>query len=199
MVGSLHQTRRVGILALQGAVAPHATKLRALGVEPAEVRRKEDLQDLSGIILPGGESTTMLHLLHLNSLWEPLKEFISVKPTWGVCAGAILLAKKVSAPGQASFERLSIEVERNGYGRQRESFIGQVQPTALWEGGEDLEAVFIRAPRIREVGANIRTLFMYKGEPVMVEEGLCLASTFHPELTASSRLHEYFLARCSLS
>ena len=187
---------KVGILALQGAVEPHVEKLKCLNVIPVEVRTPAELEGLSGIILPGGESTTMLHLLGLNGLWEPLKKFVHEKPAWGVCAGAILLAKTVSQPAQPSLGAINIEVNRNAFGRQRESFVSILTPTENWADREPVEGVFIRAPRITAVLGGVRVLLSYKDEPVMVEEGRCMASTFHPELTASNKIHEYFLKKC---
>lgn len=189
---------RIGVLALQGAVAPHQEKLAALGAVPVEVRTPQELEGLSGIILPGGESTTMIHLLKLNRLWEPLRAFASSHPTWGVCAGAILLAKDVTGPKQESLGLLDIEVARNAFGRQVDSFIDRLTPAAAWHGGA-VEGVFIRAPRITRVGSATRTLFTWKDEPVMVEDRNLLAATFHPELSAGTALHEYFLAKCRLS
>ncbi len=188
---------KIGILALQGAVEPHELKLKQLGVEVCKVRRPEQLVGLSGIILPGGESSTMLHLLKLNQLWEPLSEFISQKPTWGICAGAILLAKHVSHPEQASFQAIDINVERNAYGRQNESFISEVLPTEDWYNDKPVEGVFIRAPKILNVNSPAKTLLTFNNEPVMVEENNILASTFHPELTESNQIHQYFVQKCA--
>lgn len=190
---------KVGVLALQGAVSPHKEKLKSLGAIPVEVRLPSDLVGLSGIILPGGESTTMLHLLKLNRLWEPLKGFVETMPSWGACAGAILLAKEVTSPSQASFGVLSVTVERNAYGRQIDSFIGDLQVTAEGKerlGASTIEGVFIRAPRFTKVGPSVVTLVTRGDESVMVEEGRCLASTFHPELSEANLIHEYFLKKC---
>ena len=184
---------KIGILALQGAVQPHAEKLIALGVQVIEVRFTRDLIDLKGIILPGGESSSMIHLLKLNQLWEPLKEYVRTRPTWGVCAGSILLAKTVTHPIQASLEAMDIEVERNAYGRQNESFIGSLTPSMHWKADQPFEGVFIRAPRIKRVNIDVQVIFEFKGEPVMVRQKHLLASTFHPELTDSTQVHEFFL------
>lgn len=188
---------KIGILALQGAVEPHELKLKQLGVDVCKVRRAEHLSLLSGIILPGGESSTMLHLLQLNQLWSPLKEFISQKPAWGICAGTILLANHVSHPEQPSFHAIHISVERNAYGRQNESFVSDVLPTENWYNDKPVEGVFIRAPKILEVKAPAKVLLTFKNEPVMVEERNVLVSTFHPELTDSNQIHQYFLQKCS--
>jgi 5'-phosphate synthase pdxT subunit len=151
---------------------------------------------LDGIILPGGESTTMIHLLRLNHLWEPLDEFVRGQPAWGVCAGAILLAREVRSPAQASLAAIEISVERNAYGRQLQSFVGKLETTGNWADGAPVEGVFIRAPRIVSVGGAARVLLRHAGEPVMVEQGKTLASTFHPELTGSTKVHEYFVRKC---
>jgi 5'-phosphate synthase pdxT subunit len=191
---------KVGILALQGAVQPHEEKLKKLGVESVQVRYPEQLADLDGILLPGGESTTMIHLLKLNQLWNPLKEFVQTKPTWGICAGAILLAETVTHPAQESLAAIKITVERNAYGRQNESFIDVLVPTSEWKkfstATQPLEGVFIRAPKIKNLTADIKVIFEHAHEPVMVQKGKCLASTFHPELTDSTLVHEYFLSLC---
>ena len=183
---------KVGILALQGAVKPHAEKLSELGITPIEVRTPSDLNDLSGIILPGGESSAMIHLLKLNRLWEPLSEFARYKPTWGVCAGSILLAKSVTNPLQESLALMDIEVIRNGYGRQNESFVDEISATKAWKGNSTFEGIFIRAPRITTLSQDVQVLFLHKNEPVMVQQGHLMASTFHPELTSSTELHQYF-------
>lgn len=185
---------RIGILSLQGAVEPHAIKLQLLGAETVNVRRAAHLEGLDGIILPGGESTTMLHLLHLNELWEPLLTFTRTRPTWGVCAGSILLAKRVTNPVQESLGVLDIEVERNAYGRQINSFIAPLKAVG---DAPEIEGVFIRAPRIRAVFGDTKVLYHYENEPVMVEERHLLASTFHPELSQGTRAHEYFLRKCN--
>lgn len=188
---------KIGILALQGAVTPHAEKLAELGAEPVEVRTPADLVGLRGIILPGGESSSMIKLLKLNRLWEPLAEFAAHHPTWGVCAGAILLASEVSHPVQESLAKLDIAVSRNAFGRQNESFIDQLEPTNDWLDDESLEGVFIRAPRITKVTGGAKTLLAWRAEPVMVEQGHLMASTFHPELSAGTKIHAYFLKKCA--
>lgn len=186
---------KVGVLALQGAVEPHARHLERIGASVVRVRKPEHLEGLAGIILPGGESTTMIHLLHLNRLWEPLRQFVHTKPAWGVCAGAILLARKVTHPEQEALGAVDIDVARNAYGRQTESFCTALTPTAAWES-QPIEGVFIRAPRITRVGQGVRVLMTHQNEPVMVAEGSRLVSTFHPELTESLTVHHYFLTQC---
>jgi len=186
----------IGILALQGAVEPHAVKLDSLGVKTRPVKKIDDLDGLSGLILPGGESSTMIHLLKLHGLWGNLEDFARRKPVWGLCAGAILLAKKVSSPAQESLGALDISVTRNAYGRQTESFVDSLVPMNPLKNLEPCEGVFIRAPRIEQVGQKVEILYEWSHEPVMVQQGFTLASTFHPELTESNQLHKYFLSLC---
>ncbi len=186
---------RIGILALQGAVEPHAEKLRSRGAEVVEVRLTRDLADIAGIILPGGESTAMIKILHKNKLWEDLKAFTATRPSWGVCAGAILLARKVTSPEQASLDAIDVEIERNAFGRQKDSFIGDLVSTPSWPK-EPVSGVFIRAPRIRATGPDVQVLLKWGDEPVMVRSGKTLLSTFHPELTDGTQVHDYFLSFC---
>ena len=186
---------QVGVLALQGAVTQHEAILSRFGLVGVPVRRSQDLSGLSGIIIPGGESTTMLKLLKSNELWDPLAEFIGTRPTWGICAGAILLAKKVTRPVQPSFEAIDIEVERNAYGRQVDSFVSALEPTEMWPEKGSVEGVFIRAPKIATLGRSVRVLLKCRGEPVIVEEENVMVSTFHPELSDSSSVHRYFLKK----
>jgi 5'-phosphate synthase pdxT subunit len=153
---------------------------------------------LDGLVIPGGESTTMLKLLNYENMMEPLRAFGRSKPIFGTCAGAILLANEVSNPAQESLGLMDISVERNAYGRQVDSRVTVIQPTAEFSestGGGDLEAVFIRAPIIRKVGQDAKVLAEYAGDPVLVEEGRHLVATFHPELTSDHRVHDYFLKK----
>ena len=188
--------KKVGVLSLQGDFAAHGAALARAGAEPVFVREPEQLADLDGLILPGGESTTMLKLLRSERLFEPLAEFGRRKPVFGTCAGAILLANEVSNPEQESLGLFDISVERNAYGRQVDSRIAEIDPEPEFaertEAGK-LEAVFIRAPVIRRVGANVRVLAWYGGDPVLVEQGRSLVATFHPELTSDLRVHSLFL------
>ena len=186
---------KVGILALQGAVEPHARHLEQLGAEVVRVRKPNHLLGLSGVILPGGESSAMIHLLKLNQLWEPLRDFVACKPVLGVCAGAILLAKQVTHPEQISLEAIDIHVVRNAYGRQNESFLAPLSSSPEWKG-DAIQGVFIRAPRLRPLHDGVHVLFRYQSEPVMVEQGKKLAASFHPELTDSLAVHHYFLNKC---
>jgi 5'-phosphate synthase pdxT subunit len=182
--------KKIGVLALQGDFEAHAKAVARAGAEPVEVRSAEDLQRVDGLIIPGGESTTMWKLLEEEKLLEPLREFGSRRPIFGTCAGAILLASGVSNPPQPSLGLMDIDVERNGYGRQLDSRIANLQPEGL---SGDLEAVFIRAPIIRRVGGGAKVLASYHGDPVLVEQGHHLVATFHPELTNDPRVHLMFL------
>lgn len=182
---------KIGVLAVQGDFAAHARMLRRLGVEAIEVRRADELEELDGLIMPGGESTTMLKFLAEENLTPTIKKFAaSGRPVFGTCAGAILLAREAINPAQPSLDLIDITVERNAFGRQVDSFIDQVE-TAL-EGGS-MEAVFIRAPRIRRVGRGVEVLAALDGEPVLVRERNVLAATFHPEMTGDDRAHRLFL------
>jgi 5'-phosphate synthase pdxT subunit len=193
-VASKAVRKKIGVLALQGDFEAHAKALERAGAEPVEVRSAEDLQKIEGLVIPGGESTTMLKLLDQEKLLAPLLDFGRRRPIFGTCAGAILLASDVSNPPQPSLGLMDIGVERNAYGRQLESRIARLQPQGL-EG--DLEAVFIRAPIIRRVGENVKVLASYQGNPVLVEQGRHLVATFHPELTDDPRIHLMFLQKVS--
>jgi 5'-phosphate synthase pdxT subunit len=180
----------IGVLALQGAYAAHAKALTALGVTAKLVRTPAELAGLDGLIIPGGESTTFLKFLERGGFLDALQSFVATTPTFGTCAGAILLAKNVENPMQKSLAVLDITVERNAYGRQIDSTI-LTAPTKL--EGAPLEMVFIRAPRITRTGAKVETLASRDGFPVLVREGHLLAATFHPELSEDLRVHQTFL------
>jgi 5'-phosphate synthase pdxT subunit len=183
--------KTVGILALQGDFEAHRKAIERAGARAVEVRSAESMAACDGLVIPGGESTTMLKLLDQESLLEPLRAFGAKKPIYGTCAGAILLAREVSQPPQPSLNLMDIAVERNAYGRQLDSRVARVETA---EGGE-MEAVFIRAPIIRRVGGGARVLARYQGDPVWVEQGRHMVTTFHPELTADPRIHRHFLAK----
>ena len=186
--------RRIGILALQGAFDAHVQTLSRLGVEPVLVRNRQQLgssaKPLDGLVIPGGESSTFLRLLERDGFFTVLESFVRHKPVFGTCAGAILLAARVTNPAQASLTALDITVERNGYGRQHESTI-LYAPTTL--PGGPLEMVFIRAPRITQAGPGVEVLATRDGSPVLVRQASLLAATFHPELSSDLRVHEFFL------
>jgi 5'-phosphate synthase pdxT subunit len=181
---------RIGVLAIQGDFAAHAQALVDAGAEVIEVRKPEELAGLDGLILPGGESTTMLKFLERGGFLDALKEFGTSKPVFGTCAGSILLAKEVRHPAQVSLGLLDAVVERNAYGRQIDSTILMV-PSSL--GEEPLEMVFIRAPRIVETGPSVEVLARRDGFPVLVRQGKLMVATFHPELSADRRVHQLFV------
>lgn len=191
--------KRVGVLALQGDFAAHGAALERAGAEAVFVRDAEQLAGIDGLVIPGGESTTMLKLLQYDRLMEPLAEFGRKKPIFGTCAGAILIATDVSNPTQESLALMDIGVERNAYGRQLDSRVARIEPEPEFAqrigSRGTLEAVFIRAPIIRRVGSQAKVLARYAGDPVLVEQGRHLVATFHPELTADSRVHELFVEK----
>jgi 5'-phosphate synthase pdxT subunit len=180
----------IGVLALQGAFDVHAKRLTELGAKAVLVRRPEQLAELDGLVIPGGESTTFLKNLERAGFYDVLDAFVHSKPVFGTCAGCILLAKDVANPPQRSFGVLDVSVERNAYGRQNDSVILNAE-TSL--PGGPLEMVFIRAPRISRVGAAVETLATRDGDPTLVRQGRLLAATFHPELTEDLRVHQLFL------
>jgi pyridoxal 5'-phosphate synthase pdxT subunit len=181
----------IGILAIQGDYEAHAKMLDRIGVGHRYVRTADELTGLDGIILPGGESTTHLKVMTEEGLFEPLKKFgADGGAVYGTCAGAILLAREVHGPPQASLGLLDASVLRNGYGRQLASDVHLVQ-TKLRD--EPIEMVFIRAPIFEAIGPKVEILAEFGGRPILVREGNILASTFHPELTDDTTIHEYFV------
>jgi pyridoxal 5'-phosphate synthase pdxT subunit len=184
---------KVGVLALQGDFARHAQALARAGAEAVEVRKPEDLEEIEGLVIPGGESTTLLRLMDDWQFVPALQKFHAAgRPIFGTCAGAIVLAREVERPRQSSLGFIDLTVERNAYGRQRESF--EAAGVAVLDGqATPVEMVFIRAPRIRRAGPDVTTLAAHGGEPVLVRQGTVLAGTFHPELTDSLAVHRYFV------
>jgi 5'-phosphate synthase pdxT subunit len=181
----------VGVLAIQGDYGAHARALQRIGLEALEVRTSVDLAATEGLIIPGGESTAILKFIEEEYLSESILGIARQgMPIFGTCAGAILLAREVYNPAQASLGLIDIGVERNGYGRQVDSFIADVETTL--EGGP-FEAVFIRAPKIKRVGPEVKVLASLNGEPVLVRERNVLAAAFHPELTGDDRVHRLFV------
>jgi len=183
----------IGILALQGDFKKHQEILHALKVETVEVRVPEDLRKVSALILPGGESTTLRVLMKKSGVWEALvrkreEEF----PVFGTCAGIILLSKEIpDSPEEETLGFLHIQILRNAYGRQRESFITPIQ--LLLDSASPFTGIFIRAPQIIRVGKEVQVLAYFQNSPVLVEEGFCLGATFHPELVGDVRIHQRFL------
>jgi 5'-phosphate synthase pdxT subunit len=181
---------RIGVLAIQGDYAAHAQALAESGADPAEVRKPEELAALDGLVLPGGESTTMLKFLERRGFLDALQSFASAHPVFGTCAGAILLAREVTNPAQRSMGILDAVVERNAYGRQIDSTILTAQTTLP---GGPLEMVFIRAPRIVQTGPAVEVLALRDEFPVLVRQGKIMAATFHPELSQDRRVHRLFV------
>lgn len=184
-------TVRVGVLALQGDFERHGAALARCGATPVEVRKPGELDDVDALVLPGGESTTLLHLMETWRFAPAIEAFHrSGRPLFGTCAGLIVLAREVVHPRQASLGLIDVTVERNSYGRQRESFEAEVR-AGLADGGT-LRTVFIRAPRIRRVGPGVEILARHGDDPVLASEGTVLVATFHPELTDDLAVHRHF-------
>ncbi len=182
------QSPRVGVLALQGDFREHVASLRAVGAEPVEVRTPSDLDSVAALIIPGGESTTIGKLATRFGLIDPLVKRIDAgMPTWGTCAGMILLAREVNGPEQPLLKALDVVVERNAFGRQNDSFETDLEVDGL---GEPFRAVFIRAPWVVKVGDRVDVLASVDGHPVMVQDRHIMATSFHPELTGDVRLHQ---------
>jgi len=184
---------RIGVLALQGAFAAHAAALQRLGTHTEEVRVAADIEQCDALVLPGGESTTMSQLLETSQLFDPLaKRIAEGMPVFGTCAGMILLSKGIAdgRPDQRSFAALDIDVQRNGFGRQLDSFETEIGVHGL---GRAFPAVFIRAPRISRIGSEVETLATHGGEPVLVRSKTIMAASFHPELADDDRVHQLFL------
>jgi len=172
---------KIGVLAVQGNFREHAAMLRPLGADAVEVRKPEQLQGLDGLVIPGGESTTFMRLMRLYGLDEAVRKFTG--PVLGTCAGMIVLDRR-------HLGAVDIEVDRNAYGRQVASFEADL---ALADDAEPLRGVFIRAPRVHEVGPEVEVLAELDGEPVLLREGRFIVASFHPELTDDTRVHERFL------
>ena len=189
---------RIGVLAVQGDYAAHVAALRSAArtsdasLTVLLIRKPEELSGIDGLIIPGGESTTFLKFLERDGFLAGLQEFARTRPTFGTCAGSILLATEVTNPAQTSLAVLDATVERNAYGRQNDSMILHAE-TEL--GGPPLEMVFIRAPRFARIGDGVRVLARREGDPSLIEQDNILAATFHPELSHDTRVHAYFLTR----
>ena len=184
---------KIGVLSLQGDFAEHIAVLKSLKVEPQEVRLPRDMDGLHGLIIPGGESTTFAHLMDIYCLREPISKRVSEgMAIWGTCAGMIMMASNISEPRPVPMRLLDIDVTRNFYGRQVDSFETDLVVEVLSD--EPFHAIFIRAPAISRVGSRVKVLASLDGAgPVAVQQGQLLATSFHPELTGDSRFHRYFL------
>src|SRR3979490_1241362 len=178
---------KIGVLALQGDFDAHSRRLKELGAEVVLVKKPEHLDEIDGLIIPGGESGTFLNLLG-DEGFEKLKQFVRLRPTFGTCAGAILLANEVENPKQTGLGALDIRIRRNAYGRQIDSSIrtGKL-------GNSPLEMVFIRAPKIERVGPDVEVVATEGSDPVAVRQGRTMEATFHPELSEDTRVHQAFL------
>jgi 5'-phosphate synthase pdxT subunit len=185
----------IGVLALQGDFDAHRRRLEELGAEVVLVKKPEQLDAIDGLVIPGGESGTFLKLLGEEG-FEKLKQFVRLKPTFGTCAGAILLATEVENPKQAGLGAIDIRIRRNAYGRQLDSSIreGQLLPSSINnKPGSTLEMVFIRAPKIERVGKGVEVIATEGSDLVAVRQGRAMAATFHPELSEDTRMHQAFL------
>jgi 5'-phosphate synthase pdxT subunit len=181
---------KIGVLALQGAVAEHVRMIEQAGAEGVVIKKAEQLTDIDGIIIPGGESTTIGKLMRTYHFLEPLHQFAAAgKPIFGTCAGLIILAKHIVGQEEVHLGLMDIEVARNAFGRQRESFETDLAFAGIADG---IKAVFIRAPLITQAGAGVEVLARHDGEIVAARQGHLLAASFHPELTEDTRLHTYF-------
>lgn len=188
------QDLKLGVLALQGDFDAHRKRLEELNTQAFEVRKPEQLEGLAGLIIPGGESTTLLKHMEFEPRWWTAFPAFHERGgiIFGTCAGMILLAREVRSPAQRSLALLDAVVERNAYGRQKESFV----TTGEWQRGGALEMVFIRAPMLVDLGSKVKVLARHGDQPVFVEQGRVLAASFHPELTKDRAVHEYFVERC---
>ncbi|ENH98462.1 glutamine amidotransferase subunit PdxT [Gracilibacillus halophilus YIM-C55.5] len=182
---------RIGVLGLQGAIQEHVRSIETTGAETVVIKRTDQLADIDGLVIPGGESTTMRRLIDKYDFFEALRHFGEQGyPIFGTCAGLILLAKEIEGQDQAHLELMDMTVERNAFGRQRESF----EATLAIQGvADDFEAVFIRAPYITQVGSDVEILATYQDKIVAAQQGHYLCSAFHPELTDDDRLAAYFV------
>lgn len=189
---------KIGVLALQGDFDAHRRRLEELGVEVVLVKKPEQFDEIDGLVIPGGESGTFLKLLG-KAGFEKLKEFVCLRPTLGTCAGAILLAREVENPPQPGLGALNIRVRRNAYGRQIDSsiregkFLVQLKSGEVIDRQRPLEMVFIRAPKIVDVGEGVEVIAREGNDPVAVRQGKAMAATFHPELSSDTRVHRAFL------
>ncbi len=193
--GKIKSAMTIGVLALQGDFDAHRRRLEQLGAKVVLVKKPEQLDDIDGLVIPGGESGTFLKLLGEEG-FEKLKEFVRLRPTFGTCAGAILLASEVENPKQAGLGAIDIRVRRNAYGRQLDSSIRQGRFMPEKPEDSPLEMVFIRAPKIEHIGKGVEVIATEGSDPVAVRQGSVMAATFHPELSEDTRIHQAFLDLC---
>jgi pyridoxal 5'-phosphate synthase pdxT subunit len=184
--------RTIGVLALQGDFSLHRNSLERLGASAPKIRRPSELESCDGLVVPGGESTTFGKMLRETGLFEAIRSFAGTRPVMGTCAGLIALAARIANDGIETLGLIDVEVERNAYGRQVDSFVADVRVPALGSG-PGFEGVFIRAPKIRSVGKGTESVGFLGPDPVMVRNDRILAMTFHPELTDDLRIHRYFI------
>ena len=188
----------IGILALQGDFEKHEQKIKALGQNSILVRTSEHLSQCDGLIIPGGESTTLTKLLKKHALWDDIIDFAELKPVYGTCAGCILVAESIVEMDQDSLKLLNIAVQRNAYGRQVDSFIDDIKIQLNGKAGT-MEGVFIRAPKIKSIGEHVTPLAWHGQHIILAEQGRILAGTFHPELTDDVRIHDYFVEKIKMN
>ena len=187
----------IGVLALQGAFAKHAEVLIALGAEVIEVRKPADLQFCDGLVIPGGESTTMMKQIKFVEFSDSLHEFSKTNPVFGTCAGLILMSRYIINDQILPLQLLDIDVQRNAFGRQADSFQANLEVHFLADCPQMAPAFFIRAPKIAHYGPEVQVLSSFEGDPVLVQQGFHLGATFHPELTSDHSIHSYFLSLVS--
>jgi pyridoxal 5'-phosphate synthase pdxT subunit len=178
---------KIGVLAIQGDFDAHRRRLEELGAEVVLVRKPEELDEVAGLVIPGGESGAFLRILGEQGM-KKLRDFVRVKPTFGTCAGAIMLAKEITNPAQVGLGALDVRIRRNAYGRQIDSSIREGK-----FGDAPVEMVFIRAPKIEKLGAGVEVIATEGDDPVAVRQGKIMAATFHPELSQDTRIHQAFL------
>lgn len=186
--------KTIGVLALQGAFAKHIAMVESLGVHAIEVRTVGDLVQCAGLIIPGGESTTMRKQIAFSGLWDPLLAFAADRSLFGTCAGLILMSRQIMGSAESSMGLLDVVVERNAFGRQIDSFSTHLQVKLEDSVTKPCEAFFIRAPKIISCGPGVDVLATYEGAPVLVQQGKHLGAVFHPELTQDPSIHRYFLS-----
>lgn len=191
MTGTSTAGIRIGVLGIQGAYEKHVKALISAGAQADIIKYREQLDNIDGLILPGGESTTMTKVMGYKIDYGDILAFAKKRPVFGTCAGLILLGKGIEDMRVKQFQLLDVTVTRNAYGSQKDSFVDNIKLS--FDPEKPFHAVFIRAPQIEKIGNNVKVLATCDGAPVMVESGLYLAASFHPELTADLRIHQYFV------